>query len=113
MVTWGCKLFPQATFDPCSTAPAANIVLRIQVFGARMKFFEFLFVRTRARQTVGDGPPKAGGVLEALRRSPLIGAGPGLTRENRWDDWFKNGPRVSGNFMRDREQPPAEEREPL
>jgi hypothetical protein len=32
---------------------------------------------------------------------------------NRWDDFFLNGPRVSDDFMREREQPPAEEREPL
>lgn len=31
----------------------------------------------------------------------------------RWSDWFLHGPHVSGDFMTDREQPPAEEREPL
>jgi antitoxin VapB len=31
----------------------------------------------------------------------------------RWSDWFLHGPRVSDDFMTDREQPPAEEREPL
>ena len=31
----------------------------------------------------------------------------------RWSDWFLHGPRVSEDFMTDREQPPAEEREPL
>ena len=31
----------------------------------------------------------------------------------RWDDFFLDGPRVSEDFMADREQPPAEEREPL
>lgn len=30
-----------------------------------------------------------------------------------WDDWFQHGPRVSDDFMTDREQPPAEERDPL
>ena len=34
-----------------------------------------------------------------------------LRRENRWDDFFKNGPRVSDDFMTEREQPPAEDRE--
>ena len=29
----------------------------------------------------------------------------------RWDDLFLNGPRVSDDFMREREQPAAEERE--
>ncbi len=32
---------------------------------------------------------------------------------HRWDDFFQNGPKVSDDFMNDREQPPAEEREPL
>jgi antitoxin VapB len=31
----------------------------------------------------------------------------------RWDDLFQNGPRASSDFMAEREQPPAEEREPL
>jgi antitoxin VapB len=31
----------------------------------------------------------------------------------RWDDLFANGPRASEDFMVEREQPPAEEREPL
>src|ERR1700736_3730091 len=31
----------------------------------------------------------------------------------RWDDLFQNGPRASEDFMAEREQPPAEEREPL
>jgi antitoxin VapB len=32
---------------------------------------------------------------------------------NRWDDFFLNGPRVSDDFMRERDQPPAKDREPL
>jgi antitoxin VapB len=31
----------------------------------------------------------------------------------RWDDFFVNGPRVSSDFMRQREQPAVEERDPL
>jgi antitoxin VapB len=31
----------------------------------------------------------------------------------RWDDLFQNGPRASEDFMVEREQPPAEEREQL
>jgi antitoxin VapB len=31
----------------------------------------------------------------------------------RWDDLFASGPRASGDFMSEREQPAAEEREPL
>jgi antitoxin VapB len=31
----------------------------------------------------------------------------------RWDDLFQNGPRASGDFTAEREQPVAEEREPL
>jgi antitoxin VapB len=36
-----------------------------------------------------------------------------VPRGKRWDDLFQNGPRVSEDFMVDREQPAAEEREPL
>ena len=32
---------------------------------------------------------------------------------HRWDDLFASGPRASQDFMLTREQPPAEEREPL
>jgi antitoxin VapB len=31
----------------------------------------------------------------------------------RWDDLFQNGPRAGEDFMIEREQPAAEEREPL
>lgn len=31
----------------------------------------------------------------------------------RWDDLFDSGPRASEDFMRERVQPPAQEREPL
>jgi antitoxin VapB len=31
----------------------------------------------------------------------------------RWDDLFRNGPRASDDFMIEREQPAAEQREPL
>jgi virulence-associated protein VagC len=34
-----------------------------------------------------------------------------LKSKNPGDDFFKNGPRVSDDFMTEREQPPAEERE--
>ena len=30
-----------------------------------------------------------------------------------WSEWFLHGPRVSEDFMTEREQPPPEEREPL
>jgi antitoxin VapB len=36
-----------------------------------------------------------------------------VPKGRRWDDWFLNGPHVSEDFMIDREQPTAEEREPL
>jgi len=32
---------------------------------------------------------------------------------HRWDDFFLNGPRASDDFLSEREQLPAEEREPL
>jgi antitoxin VapB len=31
----------------------------------------------------------------------------------RWDDLFREGPRATEDFMRERDQPAAEEREPL
>ncbi|MFG1193140.1 MULTISPECIES: type II toxin-antitoxin system VapB family antitoxin [Xanthobacter] len=36
-----------------------------------------------------------------------------VPRGQRWDDLFLNGPRANTDFMADREQPAAEEREPL
>jgi antitoxin VapB len=36
-----------------------------------------------------------------------------VPKGKRWDDWFLNGPHVSDDFMIDREQPAAEQREPL
>ena len=34
-----------------------------------------------------------------------------VPKGKRWDDLFLNGPRVSEEFLSDRDQPPAEERE--
>lgn len=36
-----------------------------------------------------------------------------VPKGKRWDDFFLNGPHVSEDFMVEREQPAAEEREPL
>jgi antitoxin VapB len=35
-----------------------------------------------------------------------------IPQGKRWDDLFRNGSRVSEDFMAERQQPPAEEREP-
>jgi antitoxin VapB len=43
-----------------------------------------------------------------LGRSRVI-----VPQGRRWDDLFQNGPRATDDFMPEREQPPAEEREPL
>jgi antitoxin VapB len=43
-----------------------------------------------------------------IGRSRLI-----VPQGKRWDDLFQNGPRASDDFMAEREQPQAEEREPL
>jgi antitoxin VapB len=43
-----------------------------------------------------------------IGRSRLI-----VPQGKRWDDLFQNGPRVSEDFMVERRQPAAEEREPL
>jgi antitoxin VapB len=36
-----------------------------------------------------------------------------VPKGRRWDDYFERGPQVSDDFMRERVQPPADEREPL
>jgi len=43
-----------------------------------------------------------------IGRSRLI-----VPKGRRWDDLFQSGPRVSEDFMVERQQPAAEEREPL
>ena len=37
-------------------------------------------IRTAVTRTISDEPPKKGGVLSALRRSPLVGADLNVTR---------------------------------
>lgn len=41
---------------------------------------EALRLRAAVSQTIAGEPPKKGGILAALRRSPLVGAGLDLTR---------------------------------
>jgi antitoxin VapB len=36
-----------------------------------------------------------------------------VPKGKRWEDFFLSGPHVSDDFMAEREQPAAEEREPL
>jgi antitoxin VapB len=36
-----------------------------------------------------------------------------VPKGRRWDDLFLSGPRVSEDFLSDREQPAADEREPI
>jgi antitoxin VapB len=43
-----------------------------------------------------------------IGRSRLV-----VPQGKRWDDLFQNGPRASDDFMAERKQPQAEEREPL
>ena len=43
-----------------------------------------------------------------IGRSRLV-----VPKGKRWDDLFENGPRVSEDFLSEREQPAAEEREPF
>jgi antitoxin VapB len=44
-------------------------------------------------------------ILEVGRARVIVPQG------KRWDDFFESGPRVSADFLTDRVQPPAEERE--
>jgi antitoxin VapB len=46
-------------------------------------------------------------ILKVGRSRLIVPAG------HRWDDFFLGGPHVSSDFMTEREQPEAEEREPL
>jgi hypothetical protein len=39
-------------------------------------------IRTTVSRTIGGEPPKKGGILAALRRSPLVGADLNLTRSH-------------------------------
>lgn len=60
--------------------------------------------------------PKAVAFPEGVHRVEVIKLGNSRLITpvgQRWDDFFMHGPRVSDDFMHDREQPLAENREPL
>ena len=60
--------------------------------------------------------PKAVAFPEGVREVEIIVTGKGrlITPVGHlWDDFFKNGPHVSDDFMKEREDPPPQEREPL
>jgi antitoxin VapB len=60
--------------------------------------------------------PKAVAFPEDVRQVEIIKLGQArliIPVGRRWDDFFLNGPQVSEDFMSERVQPPAEEREPL
>jgi antitoxin VapB len=60
--------------------------------------------------------PKAVAFPDDVREVEIIKVGQSRIispQGRRWDELFLNGPRASSDFMTDREQPLAEEREPL
>ncbi len=60
--------------------------------------------------------PKAVAFPEGVHQVDILKIGRSrviVPQGKRWDDWFLNGPHFSEDFMIDREQPEAEEREPL
>jgi antitoxin VapB len=60
--------------------------------------------------------PKAVAFPESVREVEIIKIGQSRIISpvgKRWDDFFKNGLRVSDDFMNDRVQPSMEEREPF
>jgi antitoxin VapB len=60
--------------------------------------------------------PKAVAFPEDVRQVDIMKIGRSrvlVPQGKRWDDLFRNGPRASDDFMVERKQPAAEEREPL
>jgi antitoxin VapB len=60
--------------------------------------------------------PKAVAFPEGVHEVDILKIGRSrviVPKGRRWDDLFQSGPKASGDFMTEREQPPAEEREPL
>lgn len=60
--------------------------------------------------------PKAVAFPEDVHHVDILKIGHGrmiVPQGKRWDDLFLNGPRTSEDFMGEREQPTAEEREPF
>jgi antitoxin VapB len=60
--------------------------------------------------------PKAVAFPEGVHRVEVIRLGNSrliIPVGRRWDEFFVNGPQASDDFMTERDQPSAEEREPL
>jgi antitoxin VapB len=60
--------------------------------------------------------PKAVAFPEDVHQVDILKIGQSrviVPKGKRWDDLFQSGPRVSEDFLVEREQPPAEECEPL
>jgi antitoxin VapB len=60
--------------------------------------------------------PKAVAFPEGVHEVDILKIGRSrviVPKGRRWDDLFQSGPKVSEDFMTQREQPPAEDREPL
>ena len=60
--------------------------------------------------------PKAVAFPEGVHEVDILKIGRSrviVPKGRRWDDLFQSGPKASEDFMTQREQPPAEEREPL
>jgi antitoxin VapB len=75
------------------------------------RFTVFMTSKTQAVRR-----PKAVALPDDVRQVEIISLGQSRVITpvgRRWHDFFQHGPKVSDDFMNDREQPPADEREPL
>jgi len=60
--------------------------------------------------------PKAVAFPDDVRQVDIVKIGSSrviVPKGKRWDDLFLGGPRVGEDFLAEREQPPAEDREPF
>ena len=70
----------------------------------------------RSNRTQAVRLPKAVAFPETVREVEVLKVGNAriITPVGQsWSEWFLHGPRVSDDFMNEREQPPADERDPL
>lgn len=71
----------------------------------------FLANRTQAVRL-----PKSAAFPKGVREVEILKVGNSrmiVPKGRRWDDYFLHGPGATEDFMRERDQPPADEREPF
>jgi antitoxin VapB len=108
-----CMELGSARINPCKNTASKICISQLDIQQNEAMTSSTVFTSNRSQAV---RLPKAVAFPEDVHQVDILKIGRSrviVPQGKRWDDLFQSGPRASEDFMVEREQPPAEEREPL